>query len=138
MLWEHPGTRRELTLLLYQGFWASPADRMNNLDILWVNESLMSGQVKCLQDAITVVRGLGSLLVRLQIQGAEMAGAVTQSGPAAAVREESSGEAQTPSFPIPICQSPSLPLPPTCPFRPPLGTVSFTQNCFPQPFGGDK
>lgn len=48
----------------------------------------MSDQVQCPQDDITAVLSLGGHLEEVWIEGAEMAGAVTQPGPAAAVGGE--------------------------------------------------
>lgn len=89
----------------------------------------MSGQVKCPQDDITVVLGVGG-----RLGGSRKCRGVGGCGSQACSShgEEGPGGASDPLRPTPICQFFSLPVPPICPFPPPWGAASFTQNCFPQ------
>lgn len=86
---------------------------MSKLGTLSVDELLMSGEVKRLQDGIVPVLGLRG--PSAGIEGRETAGAVTQPGPAAAAQKRVSGEPRCSSLAARVCQRSSLTLPPICP-----------------------
>ena len=112
-----------------------PAGWVSKLGTSLVDEILMSGEVKRLQDGIAPALGLRG--PSAGIEGRDGRGCDS------AWPWSSSAEESPWGSPVLLPSSPRLSAPISAsasnlPTPPPLGTAPFTQNCFPQPLGGGK